>query len=151
MDIEPDIRVCSICGESKSADEFYTSVRASGRVDRYGKCKSCHNRHVAGRRRQKIEQDPDYLERERRRVAVYRGEQANRDRANKRSTASHEALSRLKARYPAEFADKREQQLSDTSLRRSIALYRATRELRDAHIIEYKTLYREALKRKGVT
>lgn len=148
---EPE-KVCTACGETKPLkDGFYSSVREDGRVDWYGKCKACHNGHVAERRREKIGEDPDYLRREAERVAEYRKVDANRLRANKRSTANHEALSRLKARYPAEYEQRKTERLKDPDTRRSVALYRATRDLRDDHFREYRVLYREALERKGVT
>jgi hypothetical protein len=145
-----DTKVCIACGLPKSIkDDFYASRRA-GHAIPYSRCKDCHNAHVAKRRREKIDQDPQYLKRESARVATYRSVEGNRKRANARSTANHEAVSRLKARYPGEFATYHANQLKQ-ELKRSVALYRASRELREKHYGEYKAMYREALKRKGVT
>lgn len=145
-------RVCIECGVPKDPDrDFYSSRRKDGRIDVYGKCKECHNAHVARRRKEKIRKDPGYLQREADRVAKYRGVAVNRERANNRSNANHEALSRLKARYPGEYETYKAQQTAIPGIKRSVALYRAARELRDHHGGEYAALYREALKRKGVT
>lgn len=146
------MKVCIGCGVPKSVeDAFYSSRHKDGRIDVYGKCKDCHNKHVADRRQEKIRKDPGYLKREAERVAKYRGVEVNRQRANNRSNANHEALSRLKARYPGEYEACKARQARTPGIKRSVALYRATRELRDRHFGEYKALYREALKRKGVT
>lgn len=145
-----DTRVCTACKLPKAPGEFYTSTRGD-RTAYYGRCKTCHNKHVADLRREKIGRDPEYLKREAGRVASYRSVEGNRKRANARSTANHEALSRLKARYPGQYAAYRAQQLADGDLKRSVALYRAARDLRDKHYNEYKALYREAMRRRGVT
>ncbi len=145
-----DTKVCPQCGGLKPVGDFYASRRGSHTIP-YSRCKECHNAHVADRRREKIAQDPQYLKRESARVATYRSVEGNRKRANARSTANHEAVSRLKARYPGEYAAYKASQLLDTEIKRSVALYRAARDLRDKHHGEYKALYREALRRKGVT
>lgn len=149
VEAQPE-KKCADCGIPKPLSDFYTSVRRNNHVETFGKCKQCHNRHVSNHRKEKIKKDPNYLQSERDRVAVYRGVETNRQRANNRSTANHEALSRLKARYPDEYDQHKTEQLEDPQLKRSVALYRATRELRDEHMQEYKELYREALKRRGV-
>lgn len=150
--VDAETKVCASCGVPKPVrDGFYSSHRKDGRVDVYGKCKDCHNAHVADRRKDKISKDPNYLRREADRVARYRGVPVNRKRANDRSNANHEAVSRLKARYPGEFEAYKAAQLRTPGIKRSVALYKAAKELREKHVGEYKALYREALKRKGVT
>jgi hypothetical protein len=152
MAAQTDTKVCSGCGLPKDIDTgFYSSHRADGRIDVYGRCKECHNKHVARRRRDRIAFDPGYLQREADRVAAYRQIPANRRRANDRSNANHEALSRLKARYPQRYEELKDEELARGDGKRSVALYRAARTLRDEHMDEYQGMYQEALLRKGVT